>query len=332
MAKLKNLELNGKSVQGKTAICIGANAGLGFAKCEWLVENNIGRLVMGCRSLDKAEKAKSEIEKKNTGDTEIIIIKIDLSSLESIKSFGDQWSDQDPSCRKCDLLFCNAGLIVPNADMSTTEDNFEMTYQCNALGHLALIEHLLPALSESDDPRIIVTSSNGAKLTDIPNAPSENPRTPLRDVRKYKNYALNSFALYSDSKKLITILCRELQTSLDNHPNVKYRKIFVANYHPGFVKTTISNKEEYKALKVFSVPVNMLVNTFAISAPEGAKTALFLATCSLQGKPRGAFWNEKTQPQSVGKQAEDTKLRRAYWDRCVKDAGVNPESFPLPPL
>lgn len=84
---------------------------------------------MGCRSLDKAEKAKSEIEKKNTADTEIIIIKIDLSSLESIKSFGDQWSDQDPSCRKCDLLFCNAGLIVPNADMSTTEDNFEMTYQ-----------------------------------------------------------------------------------------------------------------------------------------------------------------------------------------------------------
>lgn len=101
-----------------------------------------------------------------------------------------------------------------------------------------------------------------------------------------------------------------MQTSLDNHPNEKYRKIFLANYHPGFVKTSISSKEEYKALKIFSVPVNMIVNTFAISAPEGAKTGLFLATCPLEGKPRGSFWNEKTQPQSVGKQAEDAKLRR----------------------
>lgn len=84
---------------------------------------------MGCRSLDKAEKAKAEIEEKKTGDTEIKIMKIDLASLDSIKGFGDEWSSQDPSSRKCDLLFCNAGLIVPNADMTTTQDNFEMTYQ-----------------------------------------------------------------------------------------------------------------------------------------------------------------------------------------------------------
>ena len=106
--------------------------GLGFAKCEWLVENKIGRLIMGCRSLDKAEKAKAEIEKKKTSDTEIKIMKIDLASLDSIKGFGDEWSAQDASLRKCDLLFCNAGLIVPNADMTTSQDGFEMTYQVGA--------------------------------------------------------------------------------------------------------------------------------------------------------------------------------------------------------
>lgn len=31
------------------------------------------------------------------------------------------------------------------------------------------------------------------------------------------------------------MVVRELQESFKNHPDEKYRKIFVANYHPGFV-------------------------------------------------------------------------------------------------
>lgn len=31
------------------------------------------------------------------------------------------------------------------------------------------------------------------------------------------------------------MVVRELQKSLNGHPDEKYRNIFVANYHPGFV-------------------------------------------------------------------------------------------------
>lgn len=127
------------------------------------------------------------------------------------------------------------------------------------------------------------------------------------------------------------MICKDLQESLLNHPKESYRKIFVANYHPGFVKTTISDKEHYNFSKLITIPTNFLVNAFAIDSHQGARPGLYLSTCDIANIPKGSFWNESAEFEDVSKQNENAKLRRLYFERCIKDSQIKGDSLPLKP-
>ncbi|EIM20711.1 NAD(P)-binding protein [Wallemia mellicola CBS 633.66] len=325
----KEVKINGETFEGKTVVCVGANAGIGLAKCDYLVENKVSRLIMACRSTDKAEKARQEVVKKIKNDsTTVEVWKIDLASLSSCREFASKWNANPDN--KIDILYLNAGLIAPNASLITSEDGLEMTYACNVLGHLAVIEQLLPSLALSDDPRIIFTGSSGAKMSTLPDHPGSNKRTPLRDAWSIGSYVLNAFNIYTDTKLLLAMVVRELQESFKNHPDEKYRKIFVANYHPGFVKTTISNKDHYGLSSLLSIPVDFLTNRYAITPEVGARPGLYLGSASIEQLPGGEFWDENAEPASLTAQYDNEALRREYFERCIKDAGINPSTFPLP--
>lgn len=101
--------------------------GIGLAKCDYLVENKVSRLIMACRSTDKAEKARQEVVKKIKNDsTTVEVWKIDLASLSSCREFASKWNANPDN--KIDILYLNAGLIAPNASLITSEDGLEMTY------------------------------------------------------------------------------------------------------------------------------------------------------------------------------------------------------------
>ncbi|TIC41559.1 NAD(P)-binding protein [Wallemia mellicola] len=264
---------------------------------------------MACRSTDKAEKARQEVVKKIKNDNSTVEVwKIDLASLSSCREFASKWNANPDN--KIDILYLNAGLIAPNASLITSEDGLEMTYACNVLGHLAVIEQLLPSLALSDDPRIIFTGSSGAKMSTLPDHPGSNKRTPLRDAWSIGSYVLNAFNIYTDTKLLLAMVVRELQESFKNHPDEKYRKIFVANYHPGFVKTTISNKDHYGLSSLLSIPVDFLTNRYAITPEVGARPGLYLGSASIEQLPGGEFWDENAEPASLTAQYDNEALRR----------------------
>lgn len=84
---------------------------------------------MGCRSLDKAHEAREKLLKQTPTSASVEVWQLDLSSLNSVKAFCDKWLAQPEEKQTIDVLFANAGLAAVNADQSTSEDGFEMTYQ-----------------------------------------------------------------------------------------------------------------------------------------------------------------------------------------------------------
>lgn len=113
---------------------------------------------MACRDISKAEEAKNDILKKSLNCSNLgtlIVKKLDLSSIESIKKFANEILDQE---KEIHILINNAGVafISPR---SLTEDGFELQFGTNYLGHFLLTILLLPKLIESGFTRIINLSS-----------------------------------------------------------------------------------------------------------------------------------------------------------------------------
>lgn len=72
---------------GKVYIVTGSNTGIGFETTIALV--NMGAtVVMACRSVDRANEARTKIlEKTGVAPSKVIVIKLDLCGFDSVKKF-----------------------------------------------------------------------------------------------------------------------------------------------------------------------------------------------------------------------------------------------------
>src|SRR6056297_1548457 len=142
-------------LSGCTSVVTGANSGLGKATARELARRG-ARVVMACRSRDRAEEAQADLLADVPG-ADLPIELLDLASLSSAEAFAEQFAD---AYGQLDLLYCNAGIMaVPRGE---TEDGFEMQFGVNVLGHFALIGHLLPMLLDTEDSRVVTLSSMAA--------------------------------------------------------------------------------------------------------------------------------------------------------------------------
>ena len=83
---------------------------------------------MACRDTKKGEKASQDIINKNP-KANIVVMKLDLSSLESVRQFAKEINEQ---FSQIDLLINNAGVMM--CPKWKTEDGFEMQFGTNHLG------------------------------------------------------------------------------------------------------------------------------------------------------------------------------------------------------
>jgi len=81
-----------------------------------------------CRDLINAESAVNDIKTKNP-EADIVVMRLDLSSLSSVRQFVKQISEQES---KIDILINNAGVMM--CPEWKTEDGFEMQFGTNHLG------------------------------------------------------------------------------------------------------------------------------------------------------------------------------------------------------
>jgi Dehydrogenases with different specificities (related to short-chain alcohol dehydrogenases) len=143
----------------ETVIVTGANSGLGFSATKYLAEHG-AKVVMACRSMEKARNAKKEIKEK-VGTADLEIMELDLASLKSVRSFVENFKQRHDSL---DILCNNAGLMaLPRRE---TEDGFEMQLGVNHLGHFALTAQLIDMIIDSSG-RIVNQSSMAHKDGEI---------------------------------------------------------------------------------------------------------------------------------------------------------------------
>jgi retinol dehydrogenase 12 len=114
-------------LNGKVVVITGANTGIGKETAREMTRFG-AKVIIGCRDVDKGNEAIKEIKQQHP-KSDIRIIKLDLSSLQSVRQFAKQVNEQE---KQIDILINNAGVM--GCPKCTTEDGFEIHFVTNYLG------------------------------------------------------------------------------------------------------------------------------------------------------------------------------------------------------
>nr|CAD7461579.1 unnamed protein product [Timema tahoe] len=111
------------------------------------------RVILACRNLEAADKVKDEII-SSTGNSSVVVKKLDLSSLESVRQFAN---DVNRSEKRLDVLVHNAG-YANTFSKQVTGDGLEITMATNHYGpflltHLLIGERMRVWLTVAKSPR-----------------------------------------------------------------------------------------------------------------------------------------------------------------------------------
>jgi WW domain-containing oxidoreductase len=202
-----------------------------------------------------------------------------------------------------DMLFLSAGIASAgvNSDGSVplSEDDVELVFATNHLGHHLLFRLLEPLLEKSQMPRVVLTSTFPYIVA-----------TDLETLNSVSGTAQNLGYLYGQSK-LAQILFAKFVAA-------RNLSIYINTFHPGAVNTLSWQKNpmfpEWLKATVFA----FLQQKFMWNATEGALTMLYLgvATDKLQAKNiRGQYFHPQVHPV-VNEYALDQDLQRRLWNFC----------------
>ena len=156
MNKEKWTTNNIPDLKGKVIIVTGGNSGLGYESVKAFAENR-AEVILASRSVEKGVAAKTEIE-KNKLSGKIVVMKLDLMDLASIKNFASSFKEK---YNKLDILLNNAGIMT--TPYFLTKDGFEAQMGTNHLGHFALTALLFDVIQKTPGSRIVNVSSSAHK-------------------------------------------------------------------------------------------------------------------------------------------------------------------------
>ncbi|KAJ2902197.1 NAD(P)-binding protein [Zalerion maritima] len=171
---------------GKTVIVTGANVGLGLEAARHFVRLNAAKVILACRSIEKGEAAKEDIDTTTKRKGVAEVWQLDLSSYESIRDF----------CKRADKLD-RVDVLVENAAVARLSysqiQGHEATVTVNVISTFLTALLMLPVLRKSATrhnitPHLVVVSSEvhaGAKFKEQ-NAPEifkelDNEKSDMMD-------------------------------------------------------------------------------------------------------------------------------------------------------
>jgi NAD(P)-dependent dehydrogenase (short-subunit alcohol dehydrogenase family) len=294
-------EENVPGQDGITVVITGANTGLGYEAAKVLSAKG-ARVLIACRSRQKAEDAIERIKKEN-GLVDISHVPLDLGDLSSVRDCAEQLRSE----RKIDVLINNAGIMVPPYEL--TRDGFESQFGVNHLGPFALTGLLLDKLAETPSSRIVTTSSIAHNVGTI----------HFEDINAERSY--NASARYGMSKLANLLFTYELQRRLDA---AEIQVLSVA-CHPGIAATELSRHMPGLLSKATEL-MQPLLNT----AAAGAWPTLCAATC---GEVAGGdYYGPARRFETAGpavkvrsnRASRDRSVAKRLWDLSIDMTGVDP--------
>lgn len=204
------------SQKGRLAVVTGANSGIGFETALALSKKDF-EVVLACRNLDKARKAKETIKGINP-DAKLMCIEVDLSKQNSVRAFVKEFHHH---YKQLDLLINNAGIMMTPYEI--TENGFENQLAANYLGHFTLTGLLLETLEKTTGSRIIMLSSLAHKRAEI----------RFNDINFRNGY--DASEAYGQSK----LACLMFAYELDHLLKQKKYQVKALAAHPGLTLTNL---------------------------------------------------------------------------------------------
>lgn len=145
----------------KTALVTGSNSGLGFEAAAQLAEAGYSRVILACRTLEKAEAARQALAER-VGSDPFETLEVDVSSIESAQAASDELVRRGDSI---DTLLLNAGMVSETLDK--TVDGLELAFASSIIGHHVITVRLLEAGVLPDGARVVISGSEAAN-NDLP--------------------------------------------------------------------------------------------------------------------------------------------------------------------
>jgi NAD(P)-dependent dehydrogenase (short-subunit alcohol dehydrogenase family) len=286
---------------GRTFFVTGANTGIGFESARILAGRG-ARVLLGCRSRERAESAMREIEAETPG-ADLAFVELDQADLASVASAAEQVSAEP----RLDVLVNNAGIM--HVPQGKTADGFERHFGVNHLGTFALTAHLLRKLGELEGSRVVTTSS-------IAHVPSKLDFDDINAERRYQRDVR-----YGASKLANLVFVFELNRRL----RAAGSNTISVGCHPGIAKTELT-----RHFGAWYRPLAPLVGRLFNTQLEGAWPTLMAATHP--DAKGGHYYGPSRRFETAGPArrayatatARDQEVGERLWALSVAMTGVDP--------
>ncbi|KAI1444574.1 NAD(P)-binding protein [Annulohypoxylon stygium] len=151
-------------ISGKTVVITGCSPqSLGAEAARCVAQHGTKRLILASRSEISMKQVIESIRLSPEMTCEIIPVRMDLSSQQSVRSAAAEVLKLAPAI---DILINNAAAcMIP--EYTTTPEGIELTFGTNHIGHFLFTNLLMPALLSSVNPRVVNVTSFGHQFSDV---------------------------------------------------------------------------------------------------------------------------------------------------------------------
>lgn len=298
---IKNFTDSGVNDQsGRVYFVTGANSGLGYQAAKLLAGRG-ARVLLGCRSAEKAEAAMADIRAVYP-EADLRFIPLDLGDLQSIRNAAKLVAKEP----RLDVLVNNAGIMMPPRE--ETADGFESQFGVNHLGTFALTGLLLDKLAKGQEPRVVITASLAHR----------SGRIDFDDINAEDSYS--RWGRYAMSKLANLLHMYEL----DRRLRAADSPIIAVACHPGVADTELTKNFPGVLVSLFRPVSSLFMNsaaqgawpTLAAAAGEGVEGGEYF------GPSRNGEWTgpaREVQPRPKAKRIEPAKR---LWDISEEMTGA----------
>ncbi len=296
-------------LSGRTAVVTGASSGLGLENARVLAQRG-AHVILATRDPERTALATARIRRVVPGAS-LEHLPLDLADLASVRGASAALHAQHA---RIDLLVANAGVMGTPA--MTTADGFELQMGVNHLGHAALIAAVLPLLAAAPASRIVLVTSEMARLGRVDVATLGAPTLPHRPWRAY-----------AASKLANLLYARELARHLGSVGS----SVAVLTAHPGYAATELQTRGPALAggalARVRAGVLGALTGVLGQPAALGALPQLRAATDP--DAVSGSAWGPRAGMRGPAVEVEpprgalDERLAAALLERTEELTGVS---------
>ena len=183
------------SHENEAALVTGANSGLGFEAAAQLAEAGYGRVILVCRTEEKATAVRTKLLER-TGKDVFDLLAMDAAELTSSARAAQELADRPG---QIDLLVLNAG--GGSKEKSTTSEGVELTLAKNLFGHHLLTMKLLEDFSEIARRPLFIPSRR-------PLPPDTEPPRPGPRKAERHRFTLKGVVIVADERMAVLVIQR----------------------------------------------------------------------------------------------------------------------------